>query len=82
MKCGMVMNADTTLARLRTLIRRDVEFRMPERLFKPFSLPVSLRQQYEGEDFRITARMEDPEVVVRPEYLRFGFRGALQVKPK
>jgi len=82
LKCGMVMNADSALARLRTLVRRDVEFRMPERLFKPFSLPVSLRQHYEGEDFRITARMEDPEVVVRPDYLRFGFRGALQVKPK
>jgi hypothetical protein len=82
LKCGMAMNADSVLARLRTLVRRDVQFRMPERLFKPFSLPVSLRQQYEGEDFRITARMEDSEVSVRPEYLRFGFRGALQVKPK
>jgi hypothetical protein len=82
LKCGMVMNADSALARLRTLVRRDVEFRMPQRLFKPFSLPVSLRQEYDAEDFRITARMKDPEVVVRSEYLRFGFRGALQVKPK
>lgn len=82
LKCGMVMNADSALARLRALVRQDVEFRMPKRLFKPFSLPVSLRQQYDVEDFRITARMEDPEVVVRPRYLRFGFRGALQVKPR
>ncbi len=82
LKCGMVMNADSALARLRTLVRRDVEFRMPKRLFKPFSLPVSLRQQYDAEAFRITARMEDPEVVVRPEYLRFGFRAALQVQPR
>jgi hypothetical protein len=82
LKCGMVMNADSALARLRTLVRRDVEFRMPGRLFKPFSLPVSLRQRYDVEDFRINARMEDPEVVVRSEYLRFGFRGALQVQPR
>jgi hypothetical protein len=82
LKCGMVMNADSALERLRTLVRQDVEFRMPRRLFKPFSLPVSLRQQYDAEDFRITARMEDPEVVVRSQYLRFGFRGALQVKPR
>ena len=54
---------------------------MPQGLFKPFSLPVSLRQQYDAEDFRVTARMEDPEVVVRPEYLRFGFRAALRVQP-
>ena len=82
LKCGMVMDADSTLKRLRTLIRHDVEFTMPPRLFKPFSLPVSLRQQYDAEDFRVTARMEDPEVVVRPEYLRFGFRAALKVQPK
>jgi len=81
LKCGMVMNADSALAKLRTLVRRDVQFRMPPRLFKPFSLPVTLRQQYDAEDFRITARMEDPEVVVRPEYLRFGFRAALKVQP-
>ncbi len=81
LRCGMIMNADSALARLRTLIRRDVEFGMPRTLFKPFSLPVSLRQQYDTEDFRITARMKDPEVVVRPEYLRFGFRAALMVQP-
>ncbi len=81
LKCGMVMNADSALAKLRTLVRHGVKFRMPRRLFKPFSLPVSLRQQYDAEDFRITARMEDPEVVVRPEYLRFGFRAALKVQP-
>ena len=62
-------------------VRQDVEFRLPQRLFKPFKLPVSLRQQYDAEAFRITARMEDPEVVVRPEYLRFGFRAALKVQP-
>jgi len=69
----MVMNADTVLTRLRTLIRREVQFNLPRTLFKPFSLPVSLRAQYDTEEFRITARMEDPEVVVRPDYLRFGF---------
>ena len=82
LKCGVVLNADSAMARLRTLVRRDVAFRMPQRLFKPFSLPVSLRQEYDAEGFRITARMKDPEVVVRPTYLSFGFRGALQVKPR
>lgn len=80
LRCGMVMNADSTLAKLRTLVRRDVEFGMPRTLFKPFRLPVGLRQQYDAGDVRITARMHDPEVVVRPEYLRFGFRAALMVR--
>ena len=75
------MNADTVLTKLRTLVRQEVRFGLPGTLFKPFSVPVSLRQQYDAGEFRITARMEDPEVVVRPEYLRFGFRAALMVQP-
>lgn len=81
LRCGMVMNADTVLTRLRTLVRQKVQFGLPRTLFKPFSVPMSLRQQYDAEDFRVTARMEDPEVVVRPDYLRFGFRAALMVQP-
>ncbi len=81
LKCGMVMNADSVLADLRTLIRRKVQFGLPRTLFKPFSAPVSTRQQYDAGEFRITARMEEPEVVVRPQYLRFGFRAALMVQP-
>ena len=75
------MNADTLLTKLQTLVRKKVRFGLPGTLFKPFSVPVSLRQQYDTGEFRITARMEDPEVVVRPEYLRFGFRAALMVQP-
>lgn len=80
LKCGIVMNADSVLADLRTLIRRKVRFSLPRTLFKPFSVPVSVRQQYDAGDFRINARMEDPQVLVRPEYLRFGFRAALSVQ--
>jgi len=81
LKCGTVMNADSVLTRLRTVVRREVEFALPRKLFKPFSLPVSLVQQYEAGGFRVLARMEDPDVVVRPNYLRFGFRAALMVQP-
>ncbi|HEY6572998.1 MAG TPA: hypothetical protein VI198_06725, partial [Candidatus Eisenbacteria bacterium] len=81
LRCGMVMNADSVLAKLQTLIRRKVRFGLPRTLFKPFSLPVSLTQRYDAGDFRVTARMVDPEVVVRPEYLRFGFQAALLVQP-
>jgi hypothetical protein len=75
------MNPDSALADLRKLIRRKVRFGLPRTLFKSFSVPFSPRQQYDAGDFRITARMEDPEVVVRPQYLRFGFRAALMVQP-
>jgi hypothetical protein len=82
LKCGLVMNADTVLTRLRALVRHEVRFGLPRTLFKPFSLPVSLRGQYDAGDFRVTARMQDPEVVVRPDYLRFGFRATLLVQPR
>ena len=81
LKCGTVMNADSVLTRLRTLVRRKVHFNLPRRLFKPFYLPVTLRQQYDAGDFRVIGKMEDPEVVVRPGYLLFGFRAALMVQP-
>ncbi|HET9951396.1 MAG TPA: hypothetical protein VFS09_06335 [Candidatus Eisenbacteria bacterium] len=81
LRCGTVMNADTVVTKLRKLVRRKVRVSLPGTLFKPFSVPVSLRQQYDTGEFRITARMEDPEVMVRPEYLRFGFRAALKVQP-
>lgn len=55
---------------------------LPRTLFKPFSLPLSLEGQYDAQTFRVTARMEDPEVMVRPGYLRFGFRAALLVQPR
>ena len=81
LKCGTVMNADSVLTRLRTLVRRKVHFDLPRSLFKPFALPVTLQQQYDAGDFRVIGRMEDPEVVVRPDYLQFGFRAALVVQP-
>ena len=82
LKCGTVMNADSVLTRLRTLVRRKVRFDLPRRLFKPFHLPVTLQQQYDAGDFRVIGKMEDPEVVVRPDYLLFGFRAALLVQPR
>ena len=74
LKCGMVMNADTVLTRLRTLVRHEVRLGLPRTLFRRFAARDC------GHDAGIFASpgMEDPELVVRPDMLRF--RAALLVQ--
>jgi len=80
LRCGLVMDADTVLSNVQALVRRSVRFRIPKTLFKPFSLPVSLEEEYMAGDFRIAARVKNPEVVVRSDYLRLGFGAELEVR--
>lgn len=80
LRCGLVMNADTVLSRVRGLVRHSVRFRMPATLFRPFSVPVSLEEEYMAGSFRIAARAQKPQIVVRPDYLRLGFNAELEVK--
>jgi hypothetical protein len=82
LRCGMVMDADTVLTKLRDLVRHDVRVALPPTLFKPFRLPVGVEERYDAGDFRVMARMERPEVTVRPKYLRFGFSATLSVRPR
>ena len=78
--CGLVMDADTVLSRVRDLVRHSVHFTTPSTLFKPFSIPVSLEEEYTAGAFRIAARAQRPEIVVRPAYLRLGFDAELEVR--
>ena len=80
LRCGLVMDADSVLSRVRGLVRHSVRFTMPQRLFKPFSIPVSLEEEYTAGEFRIAARAQKPEIVVRPAYLRLGFNAELEVR--
>ncbi len=81
LRCGIAMNPDTVLTKIRQLVRRGIPVNLPSRLFKPFSLPVTLERQYEAGDFRIAARAREPDVAVRSSYVRFGFRAELMVRP-
>jgi hypothetical protein len=80
LRCGLVMNADTVLSKVRGLVRHSVRFTPPRTLFKPFSIPVSLEEEYTAGEFRIAARALRPEIVVRPAYLRLGFDAELEVR--
>ena len=81
LRCGVVMDPDSVLVKIERLLRDKVHVNLPGTLFGPFVLPVALRQEVEAGDFRIVSRVHDPEVAVRPGYLRFGFRAELSVRP-
>lgn len=81
LKCGMVMDPDSMMTKVRHLVRTKIAFRLPAALFKPFSLPVSLRKEYDAGDVRIAASVRQPEVVVESDFLRFGFKAELTVRP-
>ena len=81
LKCGMVMDPDSMMTKVRHLVRTKIAFRLPAALFKPFSLPVSLKKEYDAGDVRIAASVRQPEVVVEPDFLRFGFKAELAVRP-
>jgi hypothetical protein len=78
-RCGMVMNADSTLTKLRTLANLGIKVRLPPKIFKPFLLPVVLEGFYTTGGYRIEARAFDPTIEVKPEYLRLAFRANLRV---
>ena len=80
LRCGLVMDPDTVLTRVRGLVRHRVRFEMPRSLFKPFLIPVLLEEEYTAGDFRIAARVQKPEIAVRSEYLRLGFGAELEVR--
>ncbi|HET9251031.1 MAG TPA: hypothetical protein VFP58_02810, partial [Candidatus Eisenbacteria bacterium] len=80
LRCGVVMDPDSVLVRIERLLRDKVHVNLPGTLFGPFTLPVATRQEVDAGDFRIVSSVKDPEVAVRPGYLRFGFRVELTVR--
>lgn len=81
-RCGIAMDADTTLAKLLALLRKGVAVRLPAKLFPTFRIPVTLVNEYRAGEFLIHARAHDPEFVVRPTYVRLGFQAGFRVIAK
>jgi hypothetical protein len=75
------MDPDSVLVRTERLLRDKVYVNLPGTLFGPFVLPVAIRQEVDAGQFRIVSSVRDPEVSVRPGFLRFGFRADLAVRP-
>jgi hypothetical protein len=78
-RCGLLMDPDAVIAKLRELAAEGVSVRMPRRMFKPFRVPVLLEEHYTTGSWRIEARTWDPRIEVRPGHLRLAFRAGLRV---
>jgi hypothetical protein len=78
-RCGIAMDPDELVAMLRKLGLKGVNVRLPADLLPEFELPVSFADVYEQEQVRVAAISSRPELLVRPEYLRFGVDGDMRI---
>jgi hypothetical protein len=78
-RCGIGIDADTMVVLLRRLGMKGVSVRLPADLLPEFALPVSFADVYEQEKVRVAAIAFRPELLVRPEYLRFGVDADLRI---
>lgn len=63
-KCGIGLNPDTILPKLKDLLLKGFNVRLPKKLFRPFALPGSLSTTLEHEERRL-------RLTVKPDALRF-----------
>ena len=78
-RCGIAMDPDELVALLRKLGLKGVNIRLPADLLPEFELPVAFADVYEQEQVRVAAISSRPELLVRPEYLRFGVDGDMRI---
>jgi len=78
-RCGVGIDADTMVVLLRRLGMKGVSVRLPADLLPEFALPVSFADVYEQDKVRVAAIAFRPELLVRPEYLRFGVDAELRI---
>jgi hypothetical protein len=76
------MNPDTVMVKLKKFAHQGIRIRLPDKVFKPFHLPVILETEYETGDYRIKARTYDPAIAVNLDYLRLAFKTELRVQPQ
>jgi hypothetical protein len=76
------MNPDTVVAKLKNFANQGIQIRLPDKIFKPFQLPVTLETEYDAVAYKIKAKTSDPAIEVREHYLRLAFKTELQVQPQ
>jgi hypothetical protein len=81
-RCGIAMDPDSMMVRLRRIGMKGVDVRLPADLLPEFELPVTFADVYEQEQVQVRAVAYRPELLVRPEYLRFGVDGELTIAVK
>lgn len=64
LRCGLALDPDTMLPKLRERLEQGFKVRLPKKLFRPFDLPASIRTTIEHAGLSL-------ELSVRPGELRF-----------
>jgi hypothetical protein len=78
-RCGLAMDPDSMMVKLRRIGMKGVDVRLPADLLPEFELPVTFADVYEQDQVQVRAVAYRPELLVRPEYLRFGVDGELSI---
>jgi hypothetical protein len=81
-RCGIMMNPDTAVAKLKRFAHHGIQIRLPDKIFKPFRFPVTLETEYETGGYHINAKAYDPEIEMKQNYLRLAFQTSLRVRPQ
>jgi hypothetical protein len=71
-KCGIAMEPEDVLIKLRKLGEKGFEFRLPPSLFRPVELPAGLHSQAEVEGRKVEVQIESRLLSLTPEVLWYG----------
>jgi hypothetical protein len=79
LRCGLVLDPDSAVAKLRALGARGIRVRLPGAA-PPFELPVRFESTIEGGDYRVDVAVRNPELIVRRENVQVGFDAEMKVR--
>jgi hypothetical protein len=71
-RCGIAMDPEDVMAKLRRLGEKGFEFRLPSSLFRPVELPAGLQSQVEVEGRQLEVKIESRLLSLTPEVLWYG----------
>jgi hypothetical protein len=72
MRCGMMMNPDSVIARLRTLGLEGLKFKLPRSMFKTMVLPGSMLQSVQIQEASVLLSIKPHELRIRPGLIWYG----------
>lgn len=81
-KCGIAMDPQVILPKLRELLLRGFEVHLPKKLFRSFELPASLEQKVAAEDKAIVVSVKAGGLRYRQDALWFGAAVSARVETR
>jgi hypothetical protein len=72
LKCGLALEPEKVLDRLRGTLGKGFDLKLPKALFRPVELPAAVRQRVEVEDRPVELNMRTRELRVTPAAVWYG----------